>query len=179
MEITLTELMRIKKELNNTIAQFKNQISFKRRLGVTTEDGVCVDTSPEVNTIEQLSKLKAQMGMLCNISAIIDNINYKNNINDLIRYKSNLEYERNFLNTYMELFSHRTTQKRVTGDTAGTIRIATVEYTPFITKKEAKERVKNLKTQLREIQSKIDKVNSTVVHVDFTHEGIDELLLDN
>jgi len=172
MEITLTEALRIKNELSNTIKQLNygvHQSSF----GKTVEDNEVV--SQDVETFENVeaSLIKA-LNFSEELNSKIAEFNRASSVDSIVRKMQNSKllldiYSRNLDKTKPK------TNKRF--ENLGTVRKSIeIVYTPTITAKAMKDRISSQKSKIRDFQSQIEKANQTKISIGFEYADLESLV---
>lgn len=172
MEITLTEALRIKNELSNTIKQLNYGVH-SSSFGKTVEDNEVV--SQDVETFENVeaSLIKA-LNYSEELNSKIAEFNRVSSVDSIVRKMQNSKllldiYSRNLDKTKPK------TNKRF--ENLGTIRKSIeIVYTPTITAKAMKDRISSQKSKIRDFQSQIEKANQTKILIGFEYADLESLV---
>lgn len=171
MNVTLTEALRIKNELSTTIKtlSYKVQIS---SFGVTVEDGeVTSRDEDKFNDVEKL--LLNGLSFSEELNNRISDFNKEFGIDKLVRKMQNAKL---LLSIYTNSLSKTkaTTQKRF--ENLGTVRKSIeVVYTPSVTSTSMKTKISDEKSNIRDLQSKIEKLNQKVIAISFDYDDLESL----
>lgn len=172
MEITLTEALRIKNELSNTIKTLNYSIH-QSSFGKTIEDNEVV--SQDVETFESVERsLINALNYSEELNSKIAEINKTLGVDSIIRKMQNSKllleiYSRNLDKTKPK------TQKRF--ENLGTVRKSVeITYTPAITSKDMKERISSQKSKIREFQSQVEKANQNKISINFEYSDLESLV---
>lgn len=172
MEITLTEALRIKNELSNTIKTLNygvHQSSF----GKTIEDGEVVSQDVEKFENVEASLIRA-LGYSEELNGKISEFNRISAVDVTVRKMQNAKllldiYSRNLDKTKPK------TNKRF--ENLGTVRKSIeIVYTPTVTAKSMKDRISTQKTLIRDYQAKVEKANQTKISVAFEYADLESLV---
>jgi len=172
MELTLTEALRIKNEISNTVKtlQYKfNSCSF----GVTTEDGEV--TSRDTDSFNDV---EASLILALSYSEELNNklsaFNKESGVDVIVRKMQNSKL---LLNLYVNGLQKTKPNKQKRFENLGTVRKSIeIEYKPFISSKEMKERISVQKGLTRDFQSQIEKINQNKISVNFEYSDIESLI---
>lgn len=172
MEITLTEALRIKNELSNTIKTLNYGIH-QSSFGKTYEDGEIV--SQDVETFENVenSLIKA-LEYSEELNGKIADFNRTVGVDVTVRKMQNAKllldiYSRNLDKTKPK------TNKRF--ENLGTVRKSIeLTYTPTVTAKAMKDRISAQKTKIRGFQAQIEKANQTKITIGFEYSDLESLV---
>ena len=172
MEITITEGLRIKNELSNTIKQLNYSIH-QSSFGKTFEDGEVV--SQDVETFEKVEgSLIRGLGYAEHLNGVISSFNKTSEVDVIVRKMQNAKllleiYTRNLDKTKGK------TNKRF--ENLGTVRKSIeIVYTPSITTKAMKDRISVQKSLIRDYQSLIEKANQTKISIEFNYSDLESLV---
>lgn len=172
MNITITEALRIKNELSNTIKTLTystHQSSF----GITTEDGTVISQDKDQFADVEASLIKG-LGFSEELNNTIAAFNKETLIDVTIRKMQNAKllldvYTRNLPKT------KPTTQKRF--ENLGTVRQSIeVIYTPSISGKDMKDKISVQKAIIRDLQSQVEKLNQSEISVGFDYSDLESLI---
>jgi hypothetical protein len=173
MEITLTEALRIKNEISNTIKTLSYSIH-QSLLGVTTEDGQV--TSQDIDTfIDVENSLINALAYSEEINNSISIFNKESHVDSTVRKMQNAKllldiYNRNLSRTKPK------TQKKF--ENLGTVRQSIeVVYAPLLSSKEMKERISTQKNLVRNLQKEVEAANQQKINVSFSYKDIENLTL--
>ena len=154
MEITLTEALRIKNELSNTVKKLNYSIH-QSSFGKTVEDGEVV--SQDIENFENVEEsLIKGLSYAEELNNKISDFNKVSTVDVIVRKMQNAKllldiYTRNLDKTKPK------TNKRF--ENLGTVRKSIeIVYTPTITAKAMKDRISSQKSLIRDFQSQIERV---------------------
>lgn len=177
MNVSVIEALRIQKEVAQSVQKTMSQEN-RYRYGVTKEEDVVLDivnantkTFPEfLDAISKLFKVSQQ------INAILSEFSVKNGISNMVRERENMKVlQRVYENAIANLPVATITRFEIVGTTKTKV---TRTFEPFVSKKDMKDRLKIIKSRIREIQADIDTKNAQVIELPFEYEDI-ELLNDS
>lgn len=172
MEITLTEALRIKNEISNAIKTLQYGIH-SSSFGTTSEDGQVVSEDKDKFNDVEASLIKG-LKLSEQLNATISGFNKDAGVDSIVR---KLQNEKLLLGIYIQNLQRTkpTKSKRVetVGNTRQTIEM---EYTPYVSSKDMKERMSKCKSNIRDFQSKVEKLNQSKIEVDFSYTDIESLV---
>jgi hypothetical protein len=173
MKITVSEGLRLKNELKNLV----NKIHYETKaspLGVNVENGVVTSNEEESGKFkENLNRLEKSLGYSFEINSKLSDYNRKTNIDDKVREMQNVKL---LLTVYENALPRTKSSKTTRFETVGNERKqVVVEYKPTLTGTEVKENVSKLKTQFRNLQNEVEKLNSGEIELSFSFEDVENL----
>jgi hypothetical protein len=172
MEITLTEALRIKNELSNTIKTLSYAIH-QSSFGVTTEDGQI--TSEEGQTFKDAEEsLINGLSYSEEINNKLSSFNKESSVDVIVRKMQNSKLLLDIYNRNLE----KTKPKKIKRfENLGTVRQSIeVLYIPTVTSKEMKEKITQQKAFVRGYQSEIEKLNQNKITLNFEFSDIENLI---
>lgn len=172
MELTLTEALRIKNELSNTIKTL-NYNAFQASFGKTTEDGVVV--SQDVDSFEtvEASLIKA-LGYSEELNGKIADFNKTSQVDVIVRKMQNAKL---LLDVYTRSLDKTKPKTNKRFENLGTVRQSIeIVYTPNITAKAMKDRISTQKAKIREYQAQVEKANQSKISLSFEYVDLESLL---
>lgn len=175
MKVTVTEAMRIKNEVSMAIGNLQRYVG-------AINYGTMVDGGKEVvNTnasiVDYMKELQRKLIISLEVNDKLSRFNVESGISSLVRQKANNEL---LIKTYEQVLSMLNRQPvsrryEVVGNNR--IEIETL-FTPFVSKKEVKECMKALRSDIREIQKSIEIRNAEFVDLNFEYSDIENSVLD-
>lgn len=173
MEITITEALRIKNEISNTIKTLQYSIN-NSSFGETTEDGEI--TSRE--DVDKFIKVEESLIKALNYSEELNNIlssfNKEFSVDVIVRKMQNAKL---LLDVYNRNLPKTKANKVKKFENLGTVRqTILVEYTPFISSSEMKIRISEQKSLSRQFQSQVEKLNQNKINISFEYSDIESLI---
>lgn len=175
MEITINELLRLKNEVDHNIRLYLRGDKIVH--GKKVYDDGREEVVEGVKSDDFLTKYNKAYDVSEHLHSVLNYHNHIADVGDIVRKKKNVDSKINFLTT--NIIPQTTKRKmRSTVYDAGRNVVAD-EYThvPFLSKDDVRASIKELKKQSRELQSKLDKINASLVTVNYTHEEIEELFV--
>ncbi len=172
MEITLTEALRIKNEISNTIKTLSyniNQSSF----GTTTEDGEVISASNDKFQDVEASLIRG-LSYSEELNNAISTFNRETGVDAIVRKMQNAKL---LLDTYSRNLQKTkpTNQKRF--ENLGTVRKSIeIVYTPSVSSTDMKAKISTQKALSRELQSKVELLNQSKITVSFEFSDIESLI---
>ena len=113
------------------------------------------------------------MGYSFEINSKLSDYNRKTNIDDKVREMQNVKL---LLTVYENALPRTKSSKTTRFETVGNERKqVVVEYKPTLTGTEVKENVSKLKTQFRNLQNEVEKLNSGEIELSFSFEDVENL----
>jgi len=172
MELTLTEALRIKNEISNTIKTLTygiNQASF----GVTTEDSEVI--SPELDSFQDVeASLVKALGYSEELNNTISLFNKENGVDVIVRKMQNSKL---LLDIYNRNLQKTKPSKQKRFETVGNVRKSVeIVYSPSLTSKDMKEKISNQKSLVRDYQSQVEKLNQNKIKVTFEYSDLESLV---
>ena len=172
MEITLTEALRIKNELSNTIKTLNygvHQSSF----GKTVEDGEVVSQDVEKFENVEASLIRA-LGYSEELNGRISEFNRTSAVDVTVRKMQNAKL---LLEIYTRSLDKTKPKTNKRFENLGTVRKSIeIVYTPTVTAKAMKDRISTQKSLIRDFQSKVEKANQTKISVAFEYADLESLV---
>lgn len=172
MDITITEALRIKNELSNTIKTLNYNIH-QSSFGKTTEDGEVISQDVEKFENVEASLIRA-LGYSEELNGKISEFNRTTGVDTIVRKMQNSKllldvYTRNLEKTKGK------TNKRF--ENLSTVRKSIeIVYTPTVTAKSMKDRISTQKSKIRDYQSKIEKENQNTISLTFGYSDLENLM---
>jgi len=173
MELTITEALRIKNEVSNTIKNLNYQIN-RSSLGVTYEDGIPTTSEDEekFNDVEY-SLIKA-LEYSEELNNTISLFNKNNGVDALVRKMQNHKL---LLTIYTNSLGKTKPNKQKRFENLGTTRQSIeTNYVPSITSTDMKQKISTNKLLIREFQSKIELLNQSKIEVNFGYSDLEKLI---
>jgi hypothetical protein len=186
MKIPVTEAMRLKKEISAHIRkiQYSEMESNWRRskgsdssvsFGETYSDGLHLIDDGKIDVLQKIQN----MGQLLRISEIINsaiaNFNHENGIGQMIRTRQNDKF---MLEYYDKVVLPNSVASIKSDRDKDSGKISKIEFIPILNKNDIRARIKELKNSVREIQAKVESLNTKMIEVDFSYDDLDDLLSD-
>jgi len=172
MEITLTEALRIKNDLSNTIKTINysvNQASF----GKTTEDGEVVSQDVEKFEVVEASLIKG-LSISEELHNTISDFNKTSSVDKIVRKMQNAKL---LLEVYSRNLDKTKPKQNKRFENLGTVRKSVeMVYTPSITSKDMKAKITEQKSIVRDLQSQVEKLNQLKINVSFEYSDIENLI---
>ena len=173
MEITLTEALRIKNELSNTIKTLNYGIH-QSSLGDTIEDGQTTSAEDKEKFSDVETRLIKALNYSEELNNSISSFNRTNEVDVLVRKMQNAKL---LLEIYTRSLPRTKPNKQKRFENLGTVRQSIeIVYNPFISSKEMKEKISSQKALTRDFQSKIEKLNQSKINVDFDYSDLEKLI---
>ena len=123
---------------------------------------------------DKSSAIEKLLDLSYELNKSISSFNEKNDIGNLVRKKENVKF---LLEYYEKLFPHSKktikSRKEKVGDDFVTV---TEEYLPFLCQKDLRVKMKTLKSEKRDIQGKIDKLNAENIELPFDMNEYDDII---
>lgn len=176
MKVTVTEALRIKNLVSQKVQVIQTQFRNVQH-GITTEEnGTVVGQSDGVKLTNYLDALRAIYRISEQINSLLSRFNVETGIADNVRAKANLLTIQNYLEQSIEVCATKKTTSYVN---LGQQRVAVTQiFSPFTTKAELKSQLKEVKKSIRELQTKIDFQNATLIELPFSYEDLDSISVD-
>lgn len=177
MKVTITEALRIQKEISTIISRLtyqQRQVSY----GILKQDGAIISDTCLQKFPDFVSDLKKVFHISETINSVIAQANHTFDICSKVRQRENLKSLIVFYETAIQSLPAPTSTKVVpTGNGNQTVRIVT-EFEPHMSKAEIKAQIKETKTRIRAIQSEIDSLNAQIIELPFEYEDLDVFVAD-
>ncbi len=172
MEITITEALRIKNELSQAVKTLNYKVNYAS-FGVITEDNEVV--SQDTDKFEEVeSSLIKALNFSEELNGVISSFNKNSRVDDTVRKMQNAKL---LLEVYTRNLDKTKPKQNKKFENLGTVRqIIDVVYTPSISAKEMKDKISVQKTIIRELQSSVEKVNQSVISVNFEYSDLESLV---
>lgn len=174
MIININEGLRLKNEIKEIIDTLKKTIVARNvAFGDTYEDGVLSFENEQLTFVQAIEVLKLAFQYSEEINAKIAQFNREHGIDVKVRTLKNKDMLKTIYETHIEQFKPRTENR---WETVGNERKKVVrEYKPLISAKEAKEKIYEAKSETRQIQAEIERINQKEIEVSFDYTDIDKL----
>ncbi len=172
MKVTVTEAMRLKKEISHTINDLQMQSRYSI-YGVTKEDGV--EKQPATSQVafpDYLKTMEKAFSISEQLNSKLAELSVKTGISDMVRRKANLTVLKSALETAANQgVATSSTRHEIVGNSRTPI-VTTFE--PFMTKKDIKTRIKTIKAEIRAIQGVIDGNNAQQIELPFEYDDLED-----
>lgn len=174
MVITLTEALRLKNEISNSIKTLQYTINHNASLGTTTEDGENVTEDKEKFVAVEERLIKA-LSYSEEINNKISSFNRTSGVDDIVRKLQNTKL---LLQVYNSVLPKSKPNKNTRFENLGngTRKSITVVYTPEVTSKEVKDKISNVKNAIRDLQAKVEQANRNNVDLTFSYGDVENLI---
>ncbi len=172
MEITLTEALRIKNELSNSIKQLNYSIH-QSSFGKTVEDGEII--SQDVESFENVeASLIRALGYSEELNGKISEFNRISAVDVIVRKMQNAKLLLDIYNRNLDKTKPKTNKRF---ENLGTVRKSIeIVYSPTITAKSMKDRITTQKAIIRDYQTQIEKANQTKISIAFEYSDLESLI---
>jgi len=167
MKVTITEALRLK----NEVSQIVNKVNAMAvDYGITKENGEESVISDRDSFIDQIDKLEKILKISEAINSILAKFSVDSGVSDLVRKSKNIELQKQLLERSM---GYKQTS-RLSYQVVGNERVAVkTEFVPYFSGKQIKEKIAGYKSILREVTSKIDVANSSMVELPFEYSDLE------
>lgn len=172
MKITLTEALRIKNEISKIVTDTQYKIRYSE-FGSTSENGSII-SGDNIHFPELEKNLVSAILLSQTINNAISDFNKESGVDKLVR---TLQNDKLFLKIYtdnLDKFKAKASTK-FQNLTASREEIRVV-YEPYISLDKAKSRISLFKTRIRENQTKIEALNTTIIELPFEYSDIEGLI---
>jgi hypothetical protein len=172
MEITLTEALRIKNELANTIKTLNYSVH-QASFGKTTEDGEVVSQDVEKFEVIEASLIRG-LAFSEELHNSISDFNRASSVDKIVRKMQNSKL---LLDVYSRSLDKTKPKQNKRFENLGTVRKSIeMVYTPSITSKDMKAKMAAQKAIARDLQSQVEKLNQSKIKVSFEYSDIENLI---
>ena len=177
-KIQVTEALRLKKEISTYFNRISSLYHSKVYFGTTTIDNVKQNDliANKISASDYLTHLETLSNFSEEINDKLSNFNRTTKIDSLVRRKSNLQHQIDIISLVSEKsvgVEKENTTITGTGEKVKTI----TKFTPTLNVNNLKEDVLKLKSEVREIQNKIDKLNLKTIDLSFDFEQFEKFKL--
>ena len=173
MEIQIIEALRMKNEISNHVRDLEFNAKNNIVIGNIYEDGVKTTDGEGFPYKETMEKLELALKFSEEINGKIADFNRVNHIDDLIRQKQNLKMLKEVYESILPKTKPTASNSWVI---LGEVRKQVLtEYRPLLQSKEIKEKIKIYKNSIREIQTKVEKLNQKTIELTFEYQDVDNL----
>lgn len=171
IKVSVTEALRIQKEIATTVQAVMRKSTYGLSYGINKEDGVCTDGGNLEIFPEFINSLTHIFSISQTINRILAEFSVKHNISDKVRERENLKFLQGVYENALTAYPPETmTRFEIVGNERKKV---TSTFEPFISKKDLKEKVKEIKMKIRNIQAEIDVLNSQIIELPFDYEDIE------
>jgi len=172
-EITVAEALRVKNELAGLVSELQQKVAYAS-CGDTYEDGVLTSKKNAGSVTEVLPLLEKALSLSHAVHSTLARFNNaQTDLADSVRKLENVKVLQRTLSSIL-LKSEPTTTTSFSALSNARVKV-NVEFKPFFSKSELKARLKSLKTEQRELQNKVDTLNSHTISLQFELEELEEL----
>lgn len=173
MEIQVIEALRLKNEISNYVRDLEFHAKNSIVVGHTYEDDVIATNGGGFDYKDTLEKLEKALKFSEEINGKLADFNRVNYIDDLIRQKQNLKMLKEVYESILPKTKPTASNSWVI---LGEVRKQVLtEYRPLLQSKEIKEKIKIYKNSIREIQTKVEKLNQKTIELSFEYQDVDNL----
>jgi hypothetical protein len=170
MEVTVSEAMRLRKEISTAINQATSSVS-RSAFGQHFEEGVLVSDEEQDKFQDVIEKFQQLLRMSWTLNNILDAFNVRSGVTSQVRARNNRQL---LMGIYQNaLMQSRPSKKKEREVLDSEIKQVEREYKPFQTKAELKQTIAALKADIRQFQGQIDSANATKVQVPFTYADME------
>jgi hypothetical protein len=170
--VTVTEALRIQKEIAQIVQETMRKEGYLD-LGICTEDGVVVNSSNGYNVPlpDYIAALQRVFRLSQTISSILGRFAVTSGVADKVRERENFKaLQRAYESAIGAMPQNEVSRFEVIGNERKKI---SQLFSPFISKKNLKEEIKNIKANIRSLQSEIDAANSKMIELPFDYEDLE------
>lgn len=173
MKITVTEALRLKNEIAS-IVNTLNYASNTAQFGVVKEDETVV--SEEKDSFTQVfGRFNKALDFSAEINNALANFNRETGIDAKVRAMHNEKIKHQILSSALpKTKPTNTTRFENLGN--GQRKAIKVTYTPTINSNEVKKLMAQSKTNMRALQTEIEKLNQKEINLSFEHSDIESLV---
>ena len=173
MKIQITEALRLKNEISNNVRDLEFNAKNNIIVGNIYEDGVLSTDGEGLAYKDTIEKLELALKFSEEINGKLADFNRLNNVDDFIRQKQNLKMLKEVYENILPKTKPTTSNSWVIlGDTRKQV---LTEYRPLLQSKEVKEKIRIYKNSIREIQTKVEKLNQKTIELSFEYQDVDNL----
>jgi len=175
MKITVSEALRLKNEISNTVSKLNSE-TYRAPLGITKEAEVVVsNASDAVKFTEGVSRLEKALSYSEEINSKIALFNREHKIDDKVRSMHNNKLLMSvYENALPRTKATKTNKFENLGN--GVRQTISVEYIPTITSVDVKSKISHYKTKYRTTQNEIEILNQGTLELSFSYEDVEALL---
>ena len=173
VNITVAEALRVKNELAGLVSELQQKVAYAS-CGDTYEDGVLTSKKSAGTVKELLPLLEKALSLSFATNSMLARFNNAQSVlADSVRRLENAKVLQRVLGSILEKSEPQTT---TTFSALSNARVkVSVDFKPFFTKSELKARLRELKITQRELQNRVDTLNSHTVSLPFELEELEEL----
>jgi hypothetical protein len=176
MKIHITEALRLKNEISALIRTLEYQAKSNIIMGKTYEDNILASEGEGLDFDLTIEKLEKALQFSEEINNKLADFNRINGIDALIRKMNNYKMLKSvYESSLSKSKATKTTTWVIVGDTRKQV---VREYRPLHNSTQIKDKINELKKSVRDIQSKVEKLNLETLELNFEHADIDVLSLD-
>ena len=172
MKITVTEAMRLKNEISQEIGRLQ-YTSRGVSYGTSTENDLRVDEQNETTIVQHMERSKKLLEISYEINCTLDKFNKEHGISLMVRQMKNNQFLLSMYDSALNNAVAKDVSRREKMDN----KFVTVvtRFQPYLTKTEIRSTQKSLKSDNRQLQSQIDKLNAQTVILSFDYQRLEEL----
>jgi hypothetical protein len=176
MKIHITEALRLKNEISALVRTLEYQAKTNIVMGKTYEDNILASEGDGLDFVATIQKLERALDISEELNNKLADFNRANHIDAMVRKMNNLKLLKSI---HESLLPKSKATKNTTWVAVGDTRKQVVrEYRPLHNASEIKEKINSYKQQIRELQSKVEKINLKFIELTFEHADIDALSVD-
>lgn len=175
MKVTVTEALRIKKEIASKVSETQSAASLIK-WATSEENGKPTGMIEGAITFEEFTAaINKLFAMSETINSVLAKFNVESGISDAVRKKANFEY---LIQVYRMALSNSEPKNNVAYQVVGNNRVAVnVVWKPILNKSKLKESINEIKKLIRELQTFIDTKNAEMIELPFEYADFENIIL--
>jgi len=177
MKITVVDALRLKKEISEKVRRIQEYINYgsESLYGIHYQDGEEM-TDNVLKFDKLLDLLETAFSYSEEINNKISDFNFNNTITHKVRRIQNFKYGISVLEKSLNFLNNKVSKSfQVIGNER---KLVVSTFKPCMDKKTVKGLIKSLKTDIRELQKEIDKLNNEEIEVSFDYDDVESLRID-
>jgi hypothetical protein len=177
-KIQVTEALRLKNQISEYFRTVQGSGNFKVYYGTTYIDNVVQQDliSNKISSVEYLEHFSKLCSLSEEINDKLSNFNRVSKIDSLVRRKANVEAKISLIERAINN-SVANEKETVTVTNSGEKVKTITKFTPILVIDDLKNQIISLKSEVREIQNKVDKLNLKTIDLSFSFEDFDKFKL--
>lgn len=176
MKTTVTEAMRLKKEVSEIVCSLNDNAYRSINMGNVYIDGVISSEGYGYSYSLVYEVLNRALNVNEEINHVLANFNRENGVDSFVRAMMNNRLNVKMLERLLPLT--KPSCKNTWVEIQNKRKTVVEEYQPTVTTTEIKEKLSMHKKQMRELQVKIEKLNQKEIEFSFSYEDVEKLRLD-
>jgi hypothetical protein len=185
MKVTVSEAMRIKKEIGSFISNTESSIRYNLSrgkdkssrivYGQRTENNIEILDEGKKSVVDDVRDFEEILSISEKVNTALADFNHTNGVGNMVRKRQNLK----LLLAYYEkrIMENSSPSVKTERDKESGI-VTTIKFDPYLNKSEIRSKIKEIKSSMRNLQFSIEKSNNKQIDLPFSYDDVYDLLND-